>query len=116
VAEERAPTLLRLQKESSFEAKQPQDPQDQFPHLQALDGDDALSLKKDIVYIMRFLGNKNIKNTLIYVQLEEAIYNKEAEVYISKAASTVEEVCKFVAAGFEYVCDVDEVKIFRKRA
>ena len=69
---------------------------------------------KDIVYVMRFLGHKSIKNTLLYVQLEEAMYQKGNDGYISKAATTVEEVCKLVNAGFEYVCDVGEAKIFRK--
>ena len=29
--------------------------------------------------------------------------------------STIEEACRLVEAGFEYVCDVSEAKIFRKR-
>ena len=29
--------------------------------------------------------------------------------------STIEEACKLVEAGFEYVCDRSEAKIFRKR-
>jgi len=48
---------------------------------------------------MRFLVHKNIKNTLIYVQLEEAIYEKGSDEFISKAATTVEEICKLVEAG-----------------
>lgn len=64
--------------------------------------------------MMRFLSHRNIKNIHVYVQLEEAIYNEGADNYISKAATTVEEVCILVEAGFEYVCDVGEAKIFRK--
>jgi hypothetical protein len=60
---------------------------------------------KDILYVMKLLGHKNIKNTLIYTQL---IPFQEEDSFISKVASTVEE-------GFEYVCDVDNVKVFRKR-
>lgn len=70
---------------------------------------------KDIVYVMNYLGHKNIKNTLMYVQLEEAIYKDGSDDYISKAATTVEEVCELVEAGFDYVCDVGEAKVFRKR-
>jgi hypothetical protein len=64
---------------------------------------------------MRFLGHKNIKNTLTYVQLEETIYERGNDEFISKVATTVEEVCKLVEAGFEYVCDVNDAKLFRKR-
>lgn len=70
---------------------------------------------KDILYVMNFLGHKNIKNTLMYVQLEEAIYKDGSDDYISKAATTVEEVCTLVEAGFDYICDVGEAKVFRKR-
>jgi hypothetical protein len=32
-----------------------------------------------------------------------------------KAAKTLEEAAKLIEAGFEYVTDVDGVKLFRKR-
>ena len=70
---------------------------------------------KDILYVMKFLGHKNIKNTLIYVRLEEAIYRSQSDEFICKVAETVEEAKEFIEAGFEYVCDFDGVKLFRKR-
>jgi len=66
---------------------------------------------KDILHIMRILGHKNIKNTLVYTHL----VNFEGDEYISKAAWTLEETQKLVEAGFEYVCDVEGAKLFRKR-
>jgi len=66
---------------------------------------------KDIIYTMRFLGHKNIKNTLRYVHL----VNFDKEEYICKVAKTVEEASKLIEAGFEYVTEVDGVKLFRKR-
>jgi hypothetical protein len=33
----------------------------------------------------------------------------------SKVAKTVKDACELVEAGFEYVCEMDDVKIFRKR-
>jgi len=69
---------------------------------------------KDILHVMRLLGHKNIKNTLLYVQLEEALFQGESE-YISKVAKTEKDVCNLVEAGFEYVIDFQDVKIFRKR-
>lgn len=65
--------------------------------------------------ILRILGHKNIKNTLIYVQLEEAIYRSQSDEFICKVAETVEEAKELIEAGFEYVCDFDGVKLFRKR-
>jgi integrase len=66
---------------------------------------------KDILHVMRILGHKNIKNTLVYTHL----VNFEEDEYVSKAAWTLEETQKLVEAGFEYVCDVEGAKLFRKR-
>jgi len=60
---------------------------------------------------MQVLGHKNIKNTLIYTQLVDF----QDDDYISKVAKTVEEACQLVEAGFEYVCEMDDVKIFKRR-
>jgi hypothetical protein len=65
-------------------------------------------------YVMQRLGHKNIKNTLPYVQLEEALFQGEHE-YISKVAKTEKEICSLVDAGFEYVTDFEGTRIFRKR-
>ena len=65
---------------------------------------------KDILHVMRLLGHRNITNTLIYTHLVDF----EAVEYVSKVAKNVKEARKLVDAGFEYICDVDGAKIFRK--
>ena len=35
--------------------------------------------------------------------------------FISKVANTVEEACALVEAGYEYVCDIEDAKLFKKR-
>jgi integrase len=67
---------------------------------------------KDILYVMKILGHRSIKNTLIYTQL---IPNDVEEHYISKVAKTINEARLLVEAGFQYVCDIEGVKLFRKR-
>ena len=69
---------------------------------------------KDIYYVMQKLGHKNIKNTLLYIQLEEALFQGETN-YISKVAKTEKDICSLVEAGFEYVTEFEGSKIFRKR-
>jgi integrase len=66
---------------------------------------------KDILYVMRLLGHKNIKNTLIYTQLIEF---KDDE-FICKVAKTVQEASELVENGFEFICAFDDAKLFRKR-
>jgi hypothetical protein len=66
---------------------------------------------KDILHVMQVLGHKNIKNTLRYTQL----VNFKEDEFVCKAARTVQEASQLIEAGFEYVCDVEGVKLFRKR-
>jgi len=67
---------------------------------------------KDILHVMQILGHKSIKNTLIYTQLVK--FENEDE-YICKMAKTPKEVKKLIELGFEYVCEQDGLKFFRKR-
>jgi integrase len=67
---------------------------------------------KDILYVMKILGHRSIKNTLIYTQL---IPNDVEEHYISKVAKTINEARLLIESGFQYVCDIEGVKLFRKR-
>jgi len=67
---------------------------------------------KDILHIMQMLGHQKIENTLIYTQLVK--FEAEDEFH-SAVAKTVEDARKLVDVGFEYVCDIDDAKLFRKR-
>ena len=69
---------------------------------------------KDILYVKQLLGHKRIENTLIYVQLAEELF-KDQQNYTSKIAKTEGEACTLVEAGFDFVCDFNGNKLFRKR-
>ncbi|HML02688.1 MAG TPA: hypothetical protein VK487_04860 [Candidatus Bathyarchaeia archaeon] len=47
----------------------------------------------------------------IYTQL----VTFENDDYVCKAATSVKEASELIEAGFEYVCDVTDVQLFRKR-
>jgi site-specific recombinase XerD len=68
---------------------------------------------KDILYVMKLLGHKNIKNTLIYTQL---LPFNEDEQFICKVAENTKEACQLIEDGWEYVTGEysDGGKIFRK--
>jgi len=66
---------------------------------------------KDILYVMRILGHKNIKNTLIYTQL----VTFQNEDYVCRAAADLKQATELIESGFEYVCEMVDVKLFRKR-
>jgi len=67
---------------------------------------------KDILYVMRLLGHKNIKNTLMYTQL---VNLKEDDEFICKVARTPKEIHQLIEDDFEYVCNLENHKFFRKR-
>jgi len=60
---------------------------------------------------MKLLGHRNIQNTLLYTQL----ISFESDEFHSATAKTVQEAQKLIEAGFEYVCEFDEIRVFRKR-
>jgi integrase len=72
---------------------------------------------KDIFYVMKFLGHRNIMNTLLYIDAERIVYpDGNSEDYTGKAATTREEKLQLIEAGFEFVCaNADGTQYFRKR-
>ncbi|MEM3479679.1 MAG: hypothetical protein QW702_00100 [Candidatus Bathyarchaeia archaeon] len=67
---------------------------------------------RDILHVMRLIGHKNIKNTLVYMHLVEGLKDDK---YICKVARTPEEIAQLIEAGFEYVCEHEGLKFFRRR-
>ena len=66
---------------------------------------------KDILYTKEKMGHRRLENTLVYTHL----VNFRSDEYTVRVAETIEEACKLVEAGFEYVTEIDNAKIFRKR-
>ncbi|MCS7120592.1 MAG: tyrosine-type recombinase/integrase [Nitrososphaerota archaeon] len=67
---------------------------------------------RDILHVMKTLGHKSLKNTLIYTQLTK---NENEDDFVCKVAKTPKEIADLIEAGFEYVCEQDGLKFFRKR-
>jgi len=68
---------------------------------------------RDIIYVKEFLGHKSIINTTRYIHLAKAI-TRQTNEWICKTASTIEEAKQLIEQGFEYVTEMDGVKLFRK--
>ncbi len=66
---------------------------------------------RDILHVMNLLGLRNIESTLVYTQL----ISFESDEYHSAVAKTVEEARKLLEQGFVYVCQKDDIMLFRKR-
>ena len=59
---------------------------------------------------MDLLGHRNIESTLIYTHLIDF----EGDEYHSADAKSVEEARKLLETGFEYLCQKDDIMLFRK--
>ena len=73
---------------------------------------------KDILHVMKLLGHKRIDNTLVYINLENAIFKTpEDDEFTARVAHNVKEACDLIEVGFQYVTGgyKDGGKIFRKR-
>ena len=66
---------------------------------------------KDILFIKQLLGHTNINATLIYTHLIDV----RSDEYHVRVAKTIDEAKELLEVGFEYVTDMDDFKLFRKR-
>ena len=66
---------------------------------------------KDILHVKERLGHRSITSTLIYTHL----VNFESDEYHTATSKSLRQDEELLKAGFEYVTDRDEIKIYRKR-
>jgi integrase len=70
---------------------------------------------KDIIHVKTFLGHKTIEATMIYINIESALFLEQSDEWTSRTASNVKEDQELIDSGFEYVTERDGIKIYRKR-
>ncbi|MEM3752902.1 MAG: site-specific integrase [Candidatus Bathyarchaeia archaeon] len=70
---------------------------------------------RDILYVQQLLGHRDLRNTLIYINLEKALFQNTDDEFHVKVAQSLDEACKLLEVGFEYVTDMNGAKLFRKR-
>jgi len=70
---------------------------------------------KDPLLVKEFLGHKSLDTTLLYIQLEKALFNEIADEFTVKASRDLKEIQDLLEVGFEYVCEKDGLIFFRKR-
>jgi len=70
---------------------------------------------KDILYVKKFLGHKTLQSTLIYIDLEKALFNTKNDEFTVKVADTLEEACQFAEMGFEKFDEFEGKHLYRKR-
>jgi hypothetical protein len=54
-------------------------------------------------------------HALLLIQVTETIFKETIDEFTVRVAKPLDEACNLLEAGFEYVTDMDGVKLFRKR-
>lgn len=71
---------------------------------------------KNLLLVKEFLGHAEVDNTLLYIQIEQALYGQSSDdEFVVYGTSDKEEIKKLLAVGFDYVCQKDDILYFRKR-
>jgi hypothetical protein len=52
---------------------------------------------------------------MLYISLEQTLFSENAQEYHVKVAGTVEEAKGLIEQGFEYVTEMENLKLFRRR-
>jgi len=55
---------------------------------------------KDILWVMKLLGHHSLRTTLIYIDLEKALFNETNDEFTVKVATTIDEACKLLEVGY----------------
>ena len=67
---------------------------------------------KDLLHVQQTLGHKNVKNTLLYIQL--ASVEEPESQFICKVAKEPKEIQDLIEQGFQFVCSQDGLTYFKK--
>ncbi len=69
----------------------------------------------DIMHVRQVLGHKSIESTMVYINIEQVLFEDAPEEFHVKAASDPKEIKELIEVGFQYVCEKDGLMFFRKR-
>jgi hypothetical protein len=67
---------------------------------------------KDPHYVKQLLDHKS---TEIYITIRRTIFEPSSDEYTVKVAEEPEDIKSLLEAGFEYVCNKEELMFLRKR-
>jgi len=102
----------RIRNRVADNLKQPQLKKIPMKNLRNYSGAQLYNKLKDPIAVMRHLRHKKLETTMHYLR---GITIGGEEEYTCKTATNVKEATALIEAGFQYVTEIDETKLFRKR-
>jgi integrase len=71
---------------------------------------------KDIMHVKYVLGHKSITSTMIYINIEQAMFLADTDEWITKISHNIDEEAKIIEANFTLVRSINETTaIYKKR-
>jgi len=70
---------------------------------------------KNPLLVKELLGHQKLDTTLLYIQIEQAMYTETDDEFTVMAVKKPEEIKNLLEVGFEYVCQKDDPTFLRKR-
>jgi hypothetical protein len=67
------------------------------------------------MHVKTVLGHKSIDSTLIYINLESALYLQTTDNFTCKVAHDEKEEAELIEAGFEHINNRQNLAFYRKR-
>jgi integrase len=68
-----------------------------------------------LLEVRQILGHKDIESTLVYITLEQAIFNYDTDEWTCKIATTPEQATKLIETGFTLADTIDGKHLYKKR-
>jgi len=66
---------------------------------------------KDILYVKQQMGHKSLESTMVFTHLT----NFNEEEYTVKTATNIQQITELLEHGFQYIQEVDGIRLYRKR-
>ena len=71
---------------------------------------------KDIIHVKTVLGHRDIESTMVYINIEQALFLEQNDQFTCKATKDSNEATKLIEVGFEYIATTpDQLMLFKKR-
>ena len=109
-------TFEHLRKRISERTNKPRIAKIHFHTFRHFKGTMEYHKTKDIIHVQRILGHRCIQSTMVYINIESALWLNTQDEWTHKVCNSLEEEGKLINAGFELVRAVNETTtIYRKR-
>lgn len=106
----------RQRKTASLKLQNPRIHQITFHTFRHWKGTIEYHKTKDIMHVKQVLGHKSIDSTMVYINIEQAVFLAENDDFTCKIAKDAKEASQLIEAGFTYVTTTPEqLMLFRKR-